>query len=177
MRTGDCDRPEVQERFSRKRLRLRARYTCANDVSTRDWQFQWAARSGAAARRSTPSPRWAPAWSPPTRSPIPNALAIKLDINGEVLQDWNTDDMIFDVPSLIEFLSGSTTFSAGHGDSHRHPAGRGLLAKTSALSQGRRRVQRDDREDRHVEQSGCRGSVNLRDHATGTIRRNQPFTN
>ncbi len=30
-----------------------------------------------------------------------------------MLQDWNTNDMIFDVPRLIEFLSGSTTLLPG----------------------------------------------------------------
>jgi 2-keto-4-pentenoate hydratase/2-oxohepta-3-ene-1,7-dioic acid hydratase in catechol pathway len=34
-------------------------------------------------------------------------------LNGEVMQDWNTNDMIFDVPALIEFLSGSTTLLPG----------------------------------------------------------------
>ena len=29
------------------------------------------------------------------------------------MQDWNTDDMIFDVPTLIEFLSGSSMLEAG----------------------------------------------------------------
>ena len=29
------------------------------------------------------------------------------------MQDWNTDDMIFDIPTLIEFLSGSTILKAG----------------------------------------------------------------
>jgi 2-keto-4-pentenoate hydratase/2-oxohepta-3-ene-1,7-dioic acid hydratase in catechol pathway len=29
------------------------------------------------------------------------------------MQDWNTDDMIFDVPTLIGFLSGSTTLLPG----------------------------------------------------------------
>jgi 2-keto-4-pentenoate hydratase/2-oxohepta-3-ene-1,7-dioic acid hydratase in catechol pathway len=29
------------------------------------------------------------------------------------MQDWNTDDMIFDVPTLIEFLSGSTILLPG----------------------------------------------------------------
>jgi 2-keto-4-pentenoate hydratase/2-oxohepta-3-ene-1,7-dioic acid hydratase in catechol pathway len=37
-----------------------------------------------------------------------------------VLQDWNTNDMIFDVPALIEFLSGSTTAAARNCDSYRH---------------------------------------------------------
>ena len=45
--------------------------------------------------------------------PNPNALAIKSHLNGETMQDWNTDDMIFDVPALIEFLSGSTILSPG----------------------------------------------------------------
>jgi len=30
-----------------------------------------------------------------------------------MMQDWNTSDMIFDVPPLIEFLSGSTRLAAG----------------------------------------------------------------
>lgn len=29
------------------------------------------------------------------------------------MQDWSTSDMVFDVPSLIEFLSGSTTLLPG----------------------------------------------------------------
>jgi 2-keto-4-pentenoate hydratase/2-oxohepta-3-ene-1,7-dioic acid hydratase in catechol pathway len=38
---------------------------------------------------------------------------MKLDIGGEVLQDWTTGDMIFDIPSTIEFLSGSCTLAPG----------------------------------------------------------------
>jgi 2-keto-4-pentenoate hydratase/2-oxohepta-3-ene-1,7-dioic acid hydratase in catechol pathway len=34
-------------------------------------------------------------------------------LNGQVMQDWSTSDMIFDVPKLIEFLSGSTTLLPG----------------------------------------------------------------
>jgi len=34
-------------------------------------------------------------------------------VNGETLQDSNTCDMIFDVPALIEFLSGDTTLPVG----------------------------------------------------------------
>jgi 2-keto-4-pentenoate hydratase/2-oxohepta-3-ene-1,7-dioic acid hydratase in catechol pathway len=45
--------------------------------------------------------------------PNPNALQIKTVLNGQVMQDWNTDDMIFDVPTLIQFLSGSTTLHPG----------------------------------------------------------------
>jgi len=45
--------------------------------------------------------------------PDPNTLPIRTVLNGEVMQDWNTDDMIFDVPTLIEFLSGSTILAPG----------------------------------------------------------------
>jgi 2-keto-4-pentenoate hydratase/2-oxohepta-3-ene-1,7-dioic acid hydratase in catechol pathway len=45
--------------------------------------------------------------------PNPNNLRIRTILNGETVQDWNTNDMIFDVPSLIEFLSGSTTLLPG----------------------------------------------------------------
>jgi 2-keto-4-pentenoate hydratase/2-oxohepta-3-ene-1,7-dioic acid hydratase in catechol pathway len=46
-------------------------YTCANDVSARDWQKKGGGGSGAAARPLPPSARWAPRSSPPTRFPIP----------------------------------------------------------------------------------------------------------
>ena len=40
-------------------------------------------------------------------------LSIKTILNGQTMQDSNTDDMIFDVPSVVSFLSGSTTLLAG----------------------------------------------------------------
>jgi 2-keto-4-pentenoate hydratase/2-oxohepta-3-ene-1,7-dioic acid hydratase in catechol pathway len=45
--------------------------------------------------------------------PDPNKLRIKTILNGNVMQDWNTDDMIFDVPTLIEFLTADTTLLPG----------------------------------------------------------------
>jgi 2-keto-4-pentenoate hydratase/2-oxohepta-3-ene-1,7-dioic acid hydratase in catechol pathway len=49
----------------------------------------------------------------PDEIPNPNSLKISTVLNGQVMQDWNTNDMIFDVPTLIEFLSGSTTLLPG----------------------------------------------------------------
>lgn len=45
--------------------------------------------------------------------PNPNTLGIRTILNGQTMQDWSTNDMIFDVPTLIEFLSGSTRLTAG----------------------------------------------------------------
>ena len=88
-------------------------YTCCNDVSARDWQIK---RSGGQWCRGksfdTFSPL-GPCLVTPDEIPNPNSLKISTVLNGQVMQDWNTNDMIFDVPTLIEFLSGSTTLLPG----------------------------------------------------------------
>ena len=43
----------------------------------------------------------------------PNNLSLRTLLNGKVMQEWNTNDMIFDVPALIEFLSASTILNPG----------------------------------------------------------------
>ncbi len=42
-----------------------------------------------------------------------NSLRLVCEINGEVRQDGNTSDLIFDVPTLVSFLSGITTLVTG----------------------------------------------------------------
>ena len=48
--------------------------------------------------------------------------------SGELVQDASTDDMIFDVPDLISFLSGSTTLLAGTVILTGTPSGVGMAA-------------------------------------------------
>ena len=88
-------------------------YTCANDVSARDWQKDWGGGQWCRGKTFDTFCPLGPCIVTTDEIPNPNALQIKTIINGEVLQDWNTSDMIFDVPTLIEFLSGSTTLLAG----------------------------------------------------------------
>jgi 2-keto-4-pentenoate hydratase/2-oxohepta-3-ene-1,7-dioic acid hydratase in catechol pathway len=88
-------------------------YTCANDVSARDWQGKWGGSQWCRGKTFDTFAPLGPSLVTREEIPNPNALALRLDINGEVLQDWNTNDMIFDVPRLVEFLSGSTTLPAG----------------------------------------------------------------
>ena len=88
-------------------------YTCANDVSARDWQI---AKGGSQWCRGKTFDTFAPLGPcivTTDEIPNPNELQIRTILNGEVMQDWNTKDMIFDVPALIEFLSGSTTLFPG----------------------------------------------------------------
>jgi 2-keto-4-pentenoate hydratase/2-oxohepta-3-ene-1,7-dioic acid hydratase in catechol pathway len=88
-------------------------YTCANDVSARDWQGKWGGSQWCRGKTFDTFAPLGPCLVTPDEIPDPNALAIKLVVNGETLQDWNTNDMIFPVSALIEFLSGSTTLLPG----------------------------------------------------------------
>jgi len=88
-------------------------YTCANDVSARDWQGRFGGSQWCRGKTFDTFCPLGPALLTADEIPNPNALQIKTVLNGNVMQDWNTNDMIFDVPTLIEFLSGSTTLLPG----------------------------------------------------------------
>lgn len=88
-------------------------YTCANDVSARDWQKDFGGSQWCRGKTFDTFCPLGPELVTADELTDPNALAIKTVLNGEVMQDWNTEDMIFDVPTLIEFLSGSTTLLPG----------------------------------------------------------------
>jgi 2-keto-4-pentenoate hydratase/2-oxohepta-3-ene-1,7-dioic acid hydratase in catechol pathway len=88
-------------------------YTCANDVSARDWQKGGGGGQWCRGKTFDTFCPLGPVLVTGDEIPNPNALGIKTILNGEVMQNWNTEDMIFDVPALIEFLSGSTRLAAG----------------------------------------------------------------
>jgi 2-keto-4-pentenoate hydratase/2-oxohepta-3-ene-1,7-dioic acid hydratase in catechol pathway len=88
-------------------------YTCANDVSARDWQFKWGGGQFCQGKSFDTFCPLGPVLVTPDELPNPNALAIRSILNGETMQDWSTSDMVFDVPTLIEFLSSSRTLPSG----------------------------------------------------------------
>lgn len=88
-------------------------YTCANDVSARDWQIKWGSSQWCRGKTFDTFAPLGPCLATPDEIPDPNTLGIRTILNGQVVQDWNTDDMIFDVPAIIEFLSASTTLLPG----------------------------------------------------------------
>jgi 2-keto-4-pentenoate hydratase/2-oxohepta-3-ene-1,7-dioic acid hydratase in catechol pathway len=99
-------------------------YTIVNDVSARDIQ------------RSTS--QWSMAKSFPTFCPMgpsivtadeiadPHALKLSLSIDGEVLQNSSTSELIFKIPALIEYLSSITPLLPGDIVSTGTPSGVGL---------------------------------------------------
>lgn len=88
-------------------------YTGCNDVSARDWQIKRGGSQWCRGKTFDTFSPLGPVLVTPDEIPNPNELGIRTILNGETMQDWNTNDMIFDVPTLIEFLSGSTTLLPG----------------------------------------------------------------
>jgi 2-keto-4-pentenoate hydratase/2-oxohepta-3-ene-1,7-dioic acid hydratase in catechol pathway len=88
-------------------------YTCGNDVSARDWQKDFGGGQWCRGKTFDTFGPLGPALVTKDDIPNPNALKIKTLLNGFAMQDWTTEDMIFDVPTLIAFLSGSTTLLPG----------------------------------------------------------------
>ncbi|MBF0111417.1 MAG: fumarylacetoacetate hydrolase family protein [Desulfamplus sp.] len=87
-------------------------YTCANDISARRWQ------------KHSGGGQWVRGKSFDTFCPLgpaivtkdeicPQNLILECRLNGEVMQQGSTSDMIFSVPELISRLSESMTLLAG----------------------------------------------------------------
>ena len=85
-------------------------YTCGNDVSARDCQLrldgQWA--RGKSFDTFCPLGPWIE-----TEIPDPDNLSIRSLLNGQVMQESNTSDMIFNCRQLVSFLSHNLTLLPG----------------------------------------------------------------
>ncbi len=96
-------------------------YTCFNDVTARDLQSkdgQWT--------RAKSFDTFAPI-GPYVVTEIPEKLEIKTRLNGRVVQKSDTSNLIFDIPTLIEFISNVMTLERGDVIATGTPAGVGML--------------------------------------------------
>jgi 2,4-diketo-3-deoxy-L-fuconate hydrolase len=88
-----------------------AGYLCCNDVSARDLQTatsQWT--RGKAIDTFLPCGPW---LVTPDEVPDPQALGIRCTLNGDVMQDSRTDQMVFGVAELVSFISQACTLEPG----------------------------------------------------------------
>jgi acylpyruvate hydrolase len=104
-----------------------AGYMPLNDVSARRWQFadkQWV--RGKSCDTFCPTGPWLT-----TRDavPDPHALAIRMRLNGNVMQDSNTSNLIFRIPALIAFISAAITLEPGDIIATGTPGGVGVFRK------------------------------------------------
>jgi 2-keto-4-pentenoate hydratase/2-oxohepta-3-ene-1,7-dioic acid hydratase in catechol pathway len=110
-----------------KALDYVAGYVCVNDVSARDFQRT--------------DGQWVRAKSQDTFGPIgpclvtrdevadPQALGIRCSVNGRLLQNSNTSEMIFGVRELIAFISRGITLQPGDVISTGTPPGVGFAQR------------------------------------------------
>lgn len=104
-------------------------YTCANDVSARDHQIRLGGGQWCRGKFFDTFAPLGPRLVTADEISNPNRLAISTSLNGVRVQGSNTSDMIFDVPALIEYLSGSTTLPPGTVILTGTPQGVGMAAK------------------------------------------------
>jgi len=108
-----------------------AGYMPLNDVSARRWQFaekQWV--RGKSCDTFCPTGPWLT-----TRDavPDPHALKIQMRVNGAVVQNSNTSNLIFKIPMLIAFISAAITLEPGDIIATGTPDGVGVFRKPAVF--------------------------------------------
>jgi 2,4-diketo-3-deoxy-L-fuconate hydrolase len=105
-----------------------AGYVLHNDVSERDWQLrhggQWV--KGKSADTFAPL---GPYLVTKDEIPNPNNLHLWLKVNGKMLQDSNTSDLVFNVEQLVSYISQYMTLLPGDVISTGTPSGVGMGLK------------------------------------------------
>lgn len=102
-----------------------AGYTIFNDVSIRDWQLRKPPIQFGAGKNFDGSGPLGPDLVTADEVANPHDLGITLTVNGETMQDANTEEMLFDIPTLIEHISTFTTLEPGDIIATGTPAGVG----------------------------------------------------
>ena len=83
-------------------------YTCGNDVSARDWQagdLQW--------WRAKSSDTFTAIGPYIVTDLDPSNLDLSARVNGKGVQEINTSDLLYDVPTIIEFVTSAMTLEPG----------------------------------------------------------------
>lgn len=98
-------------------------FCCVNDVTVRDLQ-----KKDVQFTRAKGFDGFCPLGPRIVAGLDPSSLRITTRVNGAVRQDSSTADLIFDVPTLIEFVSAHMTLEPGDVITTGTPAGVGNLA-------------------------------------------------
>lgn len=110
-------------------------YTIVNDVTARRWQGK---KGGGQYLRAKGFDTFLPVGPyvvPKSQVPDPHNLTIRTMVNGEIVQDSNTSNMIWTIPQLVSFISQGTTLLPGTLICTGTPAGVGYV-KNKYLQKG-----------------------------------------
>jgi len=83
-----------------------AGYCCGNDVSARDWQLRKPGGQWLLGKSFETFAPFGPCLVTADEVPEPGRLAIQLRLNGQVMQDSSTAQLIFPVDRLVAYVSG-----------------------------------------------------------------------
>lgn len=101
-------------------------YTCFNDGSIRDYQLKHSVTAG----KNFPATGGCGPWIVTADEiPDPSRLTLTTRVNGHVVQHKGTDDMIFGVPAIVEYLSRWTMLRPGDLIATGTPEGVGFARK------------------------------------------------
>jgi 2-keto-4-pentenoate hydratase/2-oxohepta-3-ene-1,7-dioic acid hydratase in catechol pathway len=106
-----------------------AGYCCGNDVSARDWQQRKPGGQWLLGKSFDTFAPVGPALVTADEIPDSSALGIQLRLNGQVMQQSNTAQLIFPVAELIAYVSQVCTLSPGDLIFTGTPAGVGFARK------------------------------------------------
>ena len=101
-------------------------YCCGHDVSSRDWQYHHSGGQWLLGKSFDTFAPLGPAIVHKSEIPDPGNLTIQMRINGELMQDSSTSELIFSIPFLISYLSKIFTFQPGDLIFTGTPAGVGV---------------------------------------------------
>jgi 2-keto-4-pentenoate hydratase/2-oxohepta-3-ene-1,7-dioic acid hydratase in catechol pathway len=104
-------------------------YCCANDVSARWWQKKGSGGQYCRGKSFDTFCPLGPAVVPASEVPDPQALRVVMRLNGEVMQDEPTSNMMFTVARIISDLSQGTTLIPGTVILTGTPSGVGMAQK------------------------------------------------
>ena len=104
-------------------------YTCGNDVSARDWQMVRQKKQWARGKSFDTFCPLGPYLVTKDEIPDPNDLRIRSILNGKVMQDSSTSDMLFSVAQIVSDLSCSMTLLPGTVIMTGTPEGVGFVRK------------------------------------------------
>lgn len=89
-----------------------AGYTVCNDYAVRDYLENWY-RPNLRVKNRDGGTVLGPWFVDAADVPNPHALALRTFVNGQLVQQGNTSNMVNRIPALIEYLSGFMTLEAG----------------------------------------------------------------
>ena len=111
-----------------------AGYCVLNDVSVREWQFLATPPQFTMGKSWDTHNPYGPAIVTPDEVD-PHNLMLRTFVNGDLRQETNTDDLIFDCYDIIEFLSTAFTLEPGDVIATGTPSGVGAAMQPQATLQ------------------------------------------